>query len=113
MQSLIVVERLFPLILSGEKTSTVRWQETSIIPGYMTYICDTDPDSTALVWVTTCTDLPLSEVAAFLGKETEWPDAILLEGMREHYPNIELTDRVQVVEHLTPSQTRKRQTAKA
>jgi hypothetical protein len=29
----------------------------------------------------------------------------MLEGMRKHYPEIELVDIVQVVEHLTPAQT--------
>jgi len=29
----------------------------------------------------------------------------MLDGMRKHYPEIELTDVVQVVEHLTPEQT--------
>ena len=105
MQELCVVDRLFPSILSGEKTSTIRWREVRIEPGYMTYICEDDPNKTAVVWVTNCTDVPLSEVAAFVGKETEWPDAVMLEGMRKHYPEIELVDIVQVVEHLTPAQT--------
>jgi len=71
----------------------------------MTYVCDGDPSRVVVVLVTRCTDVPLSEAAAFLGNETEWPDAIMLEGMREHYPEIKLTDTVQIVEHLTPAQT--------
>jgi hypothetical protein len=106
VQKLGVVERLFPLIESGEKTSTIRWRERRIHPGYMMYECDTDPSRIALVWVTRCTDLPLSDAAAFVGKKDEWPDVVLLEGMREHYPDIELSDMVQIVEHLTPAQTR-------
>ncbi|MDH1088692.1 hypothetical protein N5C79_19525 [Pantoea brenneri] len=43
-----------------------------------------------------------------LGKQAEWPDAVLLAGMREHYPAIELTSQVQLVHHLTPEATRKR-----
>lgn len=105
MQELRIVDRLFPLILSGEKTSTIRWREARIEPGYMSYFCEGDASKTAVVWVTGCTSIPLSEVAAFLGKEIEWPDAIMLEGMRKHYPEIELVDIVQVVEHLTPTQT--------
>lgn len=106
MQTLHVVARLFPLVLSGVKTSTIRWRETRIAPGYMTYVCDGGPAKTAVVWVTRCTDLPLSDVAAFLGREADWPDPVMLAGMREHYPEIELADIVQVVEHLTPAQTR-------
>ena len=102
MQSLHVVERLFPMVLSGEKTATIRWRETPIQPGYMTYLCDGDPGRTAVVWVTKCTDMALSEVAGYLGKAAEWPDPVLLEGMRAHYPEIALTDIVQVIEHLPP-----------
>ena len=102
MQTLAVVARLFPLILSGEKTATIRWRETRIAPGPMIYVCDGDPGRTVVVEVTRCTDMPLSEAAAFLGRQEEWPDAVMLSGMREHYPGITLDDMVQVVEHLPP-----------
>lgn len=108
MQTLKVVERLFPAVESGEKTSTIRWRERTIQPGFMVYECDAYPEKTVLVWVTTCTDMPLSQAAAFVGRKDEWPDDVMLAGMREHYPEIELTDIVQVVEHLTPEQTRKK-----
>ena len=71
----------------------------------MTYVCDGEPSRVVVVMVTKCTDVVLSEAAAFVGNEAEWPDAIMLEGMREHYPEINLTDTVQIVEHLTPAQT--------
>jgi hypothetical protein len=47
--------------------------------------------------------MPLSEAAAFVGRADEWPDAIMLEGMREHYPEIVLSDVVQVVEFKLPT----------
>ncbi len=99
MQKLHVVARLFPMILSGEKTATIRWREARIAPGPLTYVCAGDPGKQAVVLVTQCTDMPLSQAAAFLGREADWPDAVLLEGMREHYPDIQLTDIVQVIEH--------------
>lgn len=105
MQTLTVVARLFPLVENGEKISTIRWRERRIEPGLMTYVCEGDAQKSAVVWVTTCTDMPLSEAAAFLGREEEWPDAVMLEGMREHYPEIELTSIVQIVEHLSPAET--------
>ncbi len=105
MQQLPVVERLFPAIVDGTKTSTIRWNECRIETGLMTYLCEGCSGASAVVWVTQCTDLPLSRVAAFLGMEEEWPDAVLLEGMREHYPEIRLTDVVQVVQHLSPAQS--------
>lgn len=99
MQTLSVVGRLFPLILNGEKTSTIRWREVRIVPGLMRYVRDDDSKATADVNVVRCTDMPLAAVAAYLGKSREWPDEVMLAGMREHYPDIELTDVVQLVEH--------------
>ncbi len=71
----------------------------------MTYVCEGNPSRRAKVLVTRCTDMALSQTAAYLGREAEWPAATMLEGMREHYPEIELTDIVQIIEHLSPAQT--------
>ncbi len=102
-QVLGVVGRLFPAILSGEKTSTIRWREARIVPGPMRYVRDDavngDNRASVVVDVVRCTDMPLAAVADYLGKSDEWPDDVLLEGMREHYPDIELSDMVQVIEH--------------
>jgi hypothetical protein len=105
VQKLDVVERLFPLVLSGEKTSTVRYRERRIHVGTMVYWCDGNSEITSTVWVKQCTDLPLLEVAEFLSKLEEWPDEIMLEGMRVHYPEIQLTDIVQVIEHYDPKES--------
>ena len=105
MQHLGVVARLFPDVQNGLKTSTIRWHERRIEPGFMRYVCAGQPDRTVIVWVTRCTDLPLSAAAAFVGREAEWPKDVMLEGMREHYPDIAWTDMVQIVEHLTPAET--------
>jgi hypothetical protein len=99
MQTLGVVGRLFPLILSGEKTSTIRWRERRIVPGPMRYVCEDGSGKSAVVNVVRCTDMPLASVAAYLGKTSEWPHDVMLAGMKEHYPAIELSDIVQVVEH--------------
>ena len=106
MQKLNVVSRLFPLILSGEKTTTIRFRKRRITVGPMAYWCDGDSEKSVLVWVHRCTDMPLFEAAGFLGKTKDWPDEVMLEGMRMHYPAIELTDIVQVVEHLNPSESK-------
>jgi hypothetical protein len=105
MQSLRLAERLFPLVISGEKTHTIRWREPPMHPGPMRYVCEGDTEKTVVVLVTRCKDVPLSQAAALVGKQDIWPDTIMLSGMREHYPDIELDDVVQVVEHLTPQQT--------
>ena len=105
MQSLKLADRLFPLVLSGEKTHTIRWREPRMHPGPMRYVCEGDTEKTVVVLVTRCRDVPLSQAAMLVGRQDIWPDAIMLSGMREHYPDIEFGDVVQVVEHLTPRQT--------
>jgi hypothetical protein len=102
IQTLPIVERLFPLILSGEKTSTIRWRELRIAPGPMLFYCDQDPNQTVEVEVFRCNDMPLSKAAAFVGKVDEWSDKIMLEGMREHYSEIRLSSIVQIIEYYPP-----------
>jgi len=102
-QTLGLADRLYPLILTGEKTSTIRWRERHIVPGALRFVCDGNVAQTVDVEVLRCSDMPLSEAAAFVGRADEWPDAIMLEGMREHYPEIVLSDVVQVVEFKLPT----------
>lgn len=102
IQFLNVVARLYPQILNGEKTSTIRWQEQRIVVGPMRFVCDGNNSKTVKVEVIRCTDMPLSEAASFVGKANEWPDQIMLEGMREHYPSIKLSSIVQVIEYNPP-----------
>lgn len=104
LQTLHIVKRLFPQVLSGKKTSTIRWRETPIALGPMRYVCKDFPGQIVVVNVVGCTSLPLSEAAAYLGMSDEWPDDVLLAGMQEHYPDIALSDVVQVIEHDPPSQ---------
>ncbi|MES9901744.1 MAG: ASCH domain-containing protein [Sedimenticola sp.] len=105
MQKLDVVERLFPLIVAGEKTSTIRFREHQLHVGPMVYWCEGNSEKTVTVWVNRCTVMPLSKAAEFLGKAEEWPDEVMLEGMREHYSEIQLSDIVQVIEHLNPKES--------
>ena len=105
MQKLDVAERLFPLVLSGEKTSTIRFREQHIQVGPMVYWCEGSSSKTSTVWVNRCTDMPLLEAAIFLGKTKEWPEDVMLQDMRAHYPDIQLTDIVQVVEHYSPEES--------
>jgi hypothetical protein len=105
MQRLDVVTRLFPLVVSGEKISTIRFREQQIRIGSMVYWCDGCSEKSATVWVHRCTNIVLSEAADFLGKTKEWPDNVMLEGMRAHYPSIQLSDIVQVIEHYNPKES--------
>ena len=85
-QSLPLVPRLFPEVMSGEKRSSIRWREGPIRPGPLTFFNKADPTRTAEVEVLRCTQMPLSEAVAFLGRAAEWPEPVMLAGMREHYP---------------------------
>lgn len=106
MQELNVVPRLFPAILSGEKRATIRWRERRIVPGTMRYVCEGDASRSVVVQVVRCTDMQLSDVAAYLGREDDWPEPVMLAGMREHYPDIGWFNTVQVIEHLPPQTSR-------
>lgn len=105
MQQLTLVPRLMPAVRSGEKTSTIRWQEGDITTGPLRLVNQHDETDAVIVWVKQVDTLRLSEVAATLGKQEEWPDEVLLEGMREHYPEIRLSSEVQLITHLTPAET--------
>ncbi|MCQ0970681.1 hypothetical protein MLD63_09615 [Paracoccus sp. TK19116] len=94
VQTLDVVPRLFPAILRGEKTRTIRWREGLIRPGPLRFV---SAGASVMAEVTQVTDMPLRAAAAFVGMAAEWPDAVMLGGMREHYPAITLDDVVQVV----------------
>lgn len=102
MQSLPVVARLFPAIVAGEKTHTIRWREAPIVPGPMAYLCE-GTGRRAVVEVTRVTEVALRDAAALVGMEVVWPPEVMLEGMRGHYPAITLDDVVQVIEHLPPA----------
>lgn len=102
LQSLEIVSRLLPDVRAGKKRHTIRWQEREIVPGPMIYVNVQDVFDTVMVCVTYVEKMPLSNVAARLGKSAEWPDAELLEAMREHYPSIEMDSEVTVIHHLPP-----------
>ena len=107
MQKLNVVERLFPLLLTGEKTSTIRFNEQRIRIGQLTYWCEGDSSKSVTVWVNRCTDMPLSNAAIYLNRVDDWPDDVMLKSMREFYPGIEISDIVQVIEHFDPIESLK------
>ncbi len=71
----------------------------------MVYWCEGSSTKTATVWVHRCSDIMLSKTAGFLGKTEEWPDEVMQVGMCERYPNIQLSDIVQVLEHFNPKES--------
>lgn len=99
MQSLEIVPRLIPDVRNGKKRHTIRWRERRIVPGPMRYVNAQNANDTLVVQVTAVNTMPLSAVAGYLGLEEAWPDSVLLEGMREHYPEIQLDSEVDVIHH--------------
>ena len=104
MQKLEIVPRLLPDVRAGRKLHTIRWREYEIVPGPMLYVNAQDASDTVMVCVTLVEKMPLSVVAARLDNSAEWPDAVLLEGMREHYPSIKMDSEVAVIHHLPPAE---------
>ncbi|MDF0733033.1 ASCH domain-containing protein [Pseudomonas entomophila] len=102
MQSLEIVPRLLPEVRSGRKQHTIRWRERNVVPGPMLYVNSENSCDTLVVWVTQVETMPLRSVARYLNRTGEWPDPVLLEGMREHYPEINLDSEVEVIHHFTP-----------
>jgi len=100
VQSLKIVPRLLSEVRTGIKTHTIRWREQEIVSGAMIYVNASDTSDTARVMVTKVKKMPLSAVAGYLDKRDAWPDKVLLAGMREHYPDIELDSEVDVIHHL-------------
>jgi hypothetical protein len=111
MQRLALADRHFPALLRGDKIQTVRWREGRVGVGPLVFYSETESGREVEVWVTRCTRMPLGDVAAFLSKTKEWPDDVMLAGMRAHYPGISLRDVVDVIEHLSPEETRSRRSS--
>ncbi|OON38827.1 hypothetical protein BTJ39_16685 [Izhakiella australiensis] len=108
MQYLEIVPRLIPAVRNGTKRHTIRWQEGAVRCGPLTYINQQDPSERLVVWVTEVKTMSLSQAADYLGMSAEWPDPIMLAGMREHYPAIELDSAVVIIHHLSPAATQAR-----
>lgn len=102
LQYLEIVPRLLPDVRAARKLHTIRWREREIVPGPMLYVNAQDTSDIVLVWVTRIEKMRLYEVAARQGNTGACSDAELLEGMREHYPCIEMDSEVVVIHHLPP-----------
>lgn len=98
MQHLDVAGWLYADVLDGSKTNTMRWQETRIVQGPLSFTNCEARDQSVIVNVTRCHDVPLRNAAAQVGLEQVWPDDKMLAAMRIHYPTITLEDTVQIVE---------------
>jgi hypothetical protein len=108
MQMLELVDRRFPALLSGRKTSTIRWNEGVIKPGFLLYVSCSGKER-AIVWVNEVNRIPLRDIGKKIGYDAHHKDENhTLELMRLHYPAITLDTEIDLIEHLSVADTRKR-----
>lgn len=102
IQTLELVDRRWPALLSGEKLDTIRLNEGEVELGLLRYIACDDKTKQAYVWVTHVEYMPLKAVP----NEPDKDD--LLRRMKMHYPNIELDTEILFVAHLSVEQTKEK-----
>lgn len=105
IQRLELVDRLFDDVFSGKKKNTKRYKDKKITEGYLLYEASEDEKLKALVWVTNVETMPLSQVREKVEEEKNTSIDDLLRRMRSHYPEISLETKIEVVMHLSPSET--------
>lgn len=102
IQKLELADDLFPALMRGEKTNTLRWQEGPVQTGYLLFYATHNPDWRAVVWVTGVQACPMNEIAPFYTMSPEE----LHKAMLRHYPDIEINSDILFIEHLSPEKTR-------
>lgn len=105
IQRLELLDRLFDDVFSGKKRNTKRYKDRKIAEGYLLYEASENKNLRALVWVTKVETMPLSQVKEKVEEEKNTSLDDLLSRMRSHYPEISLDTKIEVVMHLTPSET--------
>lgn len=101
LQRLELADELFPDLMSGKKTDTLRWNEGTFELGYLEFYSKKDISRRATVLVTGIRKGTLSSFARHYGQSVE----LLLLRMQKHYPDITLNDGVTLVEFMSPSDT--------
>ncbi len=97
-QRMALPESMFSSLIFDATMSTIRWNESFIKPGELVLYSEEKPHIETRVQVTRVTQMPLTQVARFLGKVEEWDEAWLLMDMQRYYPQICSGDNVQVIE---------------
>lgn len=101
MQELELLDRFFPDVFDGVKRRTLRWGDGEIAEGFLLFRASRSPDLKTLVWVTSV-EKHSFETAAPLYQMTV---SELLASMKTHYPAIDGTAELQLVNHLSPKET--------
>lgn len=107
-QWLHLVERRWPALLNGEKTSTLRLNEGFIHKGFLVYKDYPKEQLAEVVLVTQVYYLPLKQTFEIEGFDEHTPDIETgLKQMRVHYPDITLDTLILFAKHLSVSETKK------
>lgn len=108
-QWLHLVERRWPALLNGEKTSTFRLNEGFIHKGFLVYKDCPNEQLAEVVYVTHVYYVPLRQANEIDGYDEHTPDMeTALKQMRVHYPDITLDTPILFAQHLGVPETQKR-----
>lgn len=108
-QWLHLVERRWPALLNGEKTSTLRLNEGFVHKGFLVYKDCPKEQWAEVVYVTAVYYVPLRQALEIDGFDDHTPDIKTgLEQMRAFYPKITLETPILLAKHLSVSDTRQK-----
>lgn len=106
-QWLHLVERRWPALVNGEKTSTLRLNEGFIHKGFLVYKDCPKEQWTEVVYVTHVYYVPLRQALEIDGFDAHTPDIETgLKQMRAFYPNITLETPLLLAQHLGVHETK-------
>ena len=107
-QWLHLVERRWPALLNGEKTSTFRLNEGFVHKGFLVYKDCPKEQWAEVVYVTHVYYVPLRQALEIDGFDEHTPDMeTALKQMRVHYPDITLDTPILFAQHLGVPETKK------
>ncbi len=106
-QWLHLIERRWPALLAGEKTSTFRLNEGFVHKGFLVYKDYPHEKCAEVVYVTQVYYIPLCQAIEIDGFDDHTPDeATALKQMRAHYPDITLETPILFAQHLSVPETK-------
>lgn len=107
-QWLHLVERRWPALLNGEKTSTFRLNEGFVHKGFLVYKDCPKEQWAEVVYVTHVYYVPLRQALEIDGFDEHTPDMeTALKQMRVHYPDMTLDTPILFAQHLGVPETNK------
>ena len=108
-QWLHLVERRWPALLSGEKTSTLRLNEGFVHKGLLVYKDCPKEQWMEVVYVTHVYYVPLKQALEIEGFDKHTPDIETgLKQIKTYYPNITLKTPILLATHLSVPETKKK-----